>query len=222
MKYVVIDLEMNPLGKDHKAEGDICKSEIIEIGAVALDEAYNELGTFVTLVKPQLNEVIEKQIETLTGIKTEMVESEPYFWEAVEKFLEWCDGLEDDLQLIQWSGCDREQFTREMLLKNVHLTDSQEKLINEWYDLQKEYGEKLELEKNVSLKNALMYAGVDYVGREHDALYDARNTAVLLKTVRIPELRRIALDKVIDDLHTKPLNTSIGDMFDFSQFKLPV
>lgn len=53
MKYVVIDLEMNPIAAVHTAEREICKLEVIEIGAVLLDEKYQEIGSFVTLVKPR-------------------------------------------------------------------------------------------------------------------------------------------------------------------------
>ena len=93
-------------------------------------------------------------------------------------------------------------------------------MIFDWYDFQKEYGEKLGLERLVSLKDALMYAGIDAEGRQHDALYDARNTAVLFKTVRTPDLYKITLERVVNVLHAKPISTSLGDLFDFSQLEL--
>ena len=34
MKYVVIDLEMNPIASVYMAERAICKLEVIEIGAI--------------------------------------------------------------------------------------------------------------------------------------------------------------------------------------------
>ncbi len=37
----------------------------------------------------------------------------------------------------------------------------------------------LGLEHNVSLKDAVMYAGKDFCGHQNDALLDARNTASL-------------------------------------------
>lgn len=86
MKYVVIDLEMNPVASVYKAERTICKLEVIEIGAVLLDETYQEIGSFVTLVKPYFNSRIEKRYEKLTGIKTSMVESAPYFDDALHMF----------------------------------------------------------------------------------------------------------------------------------------
>lgn len=220
MKYVVVDLEMNPLGREYKMEREICRNEIIEIGAVALDEDYNEIDSFVTFVKPQMNSRIEEWIENLTGITTAMVLPEPCFAEAIKRFFDWCDSIQDDLQVIQWSDSDQEQFIQEIQLKKVCLTKRQEDLVSGMYDFQKEYGEKLSVEQKVSLKNALMYAGVDFVGSEHDALFDAKNTAVLLKTVRIPELCKLALENAINAFKTKSIATCIGDMFDFSQLEL--
>ena len=86
MKYVVIDLEMNPIATVHTAEREYCKLEVIEIGAVLLDEKYQEIGSFVTLVKPRFNSRIEKRYEKLTGIKTEMIESAPCFEDALDMF----------------------------------------------------------------------------------------------------------------------------------------
>ena len=54
MKYVVIDLEMNPIATVHTAEREYCKLEVIEIGAVLLDEKYQEIGSFVTGVTVSL------------------------------------------------------------------------------------------------------------------------------------------------------------------------
>ena len=207
MKYMVIDFEMNPLGGEYEAEKEICGDEIIQIGAVALDEKYMEISSFTTLIKPQLNSRIERRIEKLTGIKTEMVDTAPCFREALETFFLWCDS-------------DREQFYKELLLKKINLTKHQEEMISCWYDFQKEYGEKLGLERLVSLKDALMYAGIDAEGRQHDALFDARNTAVLFKTVRIPDLYKTALEKVVNVLQAKSISTSLGDIFDFSQLEL--
>lgn len=83
MIYIVIDLEMNPLSKEFREERRICRNEIIQIGAVALDESYQEIGSFKTLVKPQFNEMITRKIEKLTGITTAMVREAPVFEKAI-------------------------------------------------------------------------------------------------------------------------------------------
>lgn len=44
MKHVVVDLEMNGLAKEYKEERKIWGREVIEIGAVVLDDDYHEIG----------------------------------------------------------------------------------------------------------------------------------------------------------------------------------
>lgn len=217
VKYIVVDLEMNPLGREFRKEREVCQNEIIEIGAVALDEQYNETGHFVTLVRPEMNAVIERQIEKLTGITTKKVEDAPCFAEAAEMFFDWCGSIQDQIEIIQWGGSDYQQFMSEALLKGYLLTGEQLRLMDAWQDFQKEYDEKLGLNNQVSLKSALMYAGLDFDGMEHDALYDARNTANLFKIVRTPELCEKALDSVIEALNPKPIGSSLGELFDFGQ-----
>ena len=85
-------------------------------------------------------------------------------------------------------------------------------------NLQKEYGEKLNLTKPLSLKNAVMYAGIEFVGKEHDPLCDASNTATLLRILRDPKLCDIALGHVIEALTPKPAGATLGELFNFAEF----
>lgn len=220
MKYVVIDLEMNPIAAVHTAERKICKLEVIQIGAVLLDEKYQEIGSFVTLVKPRFNSCIERRYEKLTGIKTEMTASAPYFENALDMFFDWCSNVPDEIQIIQWSENDFAQFSKEIQLKNIQLSNQNQMYMNvPWLDFQAEYGHTLGLAHNISLKDAVMYAGEDFCGRQHDALVDARNTADLFGIVRDETKCQKALQHVIEALKPKN-NFSIGDLFDFSGFSL--
>lgn len=217
MKYVVVDLEMNRLSSQYKNQRFACRSEIIEIGAVALDDQYQEVDSFMTYVKPQYNPVIEKKYVKLTGITTEMVQDAPHFGPALDMFFEWCTGLNDQLQFCQWSNSDWSQITNEAKMKSYILTDLEEMMLSDWCDFQKEYGQKLGVDRALSLKEAMMYAGVESAGRQHDALYDARNTARLLTVLRTPELCEQALAHVINALRSEPLSASLGDLFDFNK-----
>ena len=217
MKHIVVDLEMNEISRKYREVKALCKMEIIEIGAVLLDENYTEIGHFKTLVKPQFNEEIEPLFERITGITTKMVENAPVFEDGLKMFLSWCQSVNDDIQLYQWSDSDLIQLTKEMCLKEVVLSEKEQHLLADWNDFQKEYGDKLMLHRQVSLKNAIMYAGLDFEGKEHDALCDARNTGTLLRIIRDPELCKDALDKVIEIMTPKTLSATLGDLFDFGE-----
>ena len=220
MKYVIVDLEMNPVSNEYPNERKVSRLETIQIGAVLLDEKYQEIGSFVTLVKPEYNTRIQKRYEKLTGIKTSMVESAPHFKEALSMFFNWCGSIQDEVQIIQWSENDFVQFSKEIQMKNILLSDQNQKYMDSpWLDFQAEYGHTLGLERSISLKDAVMYAGEDFCGRQHDALVDARNTAELFAIVRDETKCEKALQHVIEALKPKN-NLSIGDLFDFSAFSL--
>lgn len=216
MKYVVIDLEMNAIAANYPEKRKISMLEVIEIGAVLLDEKYQEIGSFVTLVKPQYNDHIEKRYEKLTGIKNSMVQSAPYFEEALNMFLDWCNSIPDEVQIIQWSENDFLQISREIIMKKISLSDQHKKyLFDSWFNFQVEYSKTLGIDRNISLKDAVMYAGEDFRGRQHDALVDARNTAILFGIVRDKIRCQKALKYVIEAFAPKK-EISLGDMFDFS------
>lgn len=221
MKHIVIDLEMNALDRKFKEEKAICGREIIQIGAVLLNDQYQEIGYFNTPVKPQYNERIESKFEKLTSIKTEMVQNAPFFKDAIEQFFSWCHSINEEIHIYQWSESDYEQITKELALKRICLSSVNAGLLQEFQDFQKEYGEKLGLSRAVSLKDAVMYAGVEFFGKEHDALGDAKNTATLLRIVRIPELCKMALENVINAFNTKSIGTSLGDLLHFDELSIP-
>ena len=104
MNYIIVDFEMNPVAGEHKEERKISRNEIIEIGAVIMDESFLVLGEFKTLVKPQFNDVIYKKYETLTGISTQMVSGAPTFATAYEMFVNWCESYGNDYEVYATSG----------------------------------------------------------------------------------------------------------------------
>lgn len=214
MNYIIVDFEMNPIAGEYREERQICRCEIIEIGAVIMDESFMVLGEFKTLVKPQYNDCIYKKYETLTGISTQMVYGAPTFATAYEMFANWCASYGSEYEIYAWSENDYNQLTAEMALKQYTKADKMRPL-EKWYDFQKEYTEKLGLERIMSLEKALNYAGIEFEGHMHDALCDAKNTAELFAIVRNEERCKVVLQAVMDVLKPKKMSSTLGDMFDF-------
>ena len=71
--YVVIDLEMCSVDKDKQEEYQY-GTEIIEIGAVSLDENLTITDSYKTYVHPQYGE-IDSYVEKLTRITPEQTEN---------------------------------------------------------------------------------------------------------------------------------------------------
>lgn len=221
MKYVVVDLEMNPIAVQFKSQRNICKNEIIQIGAILLGEDYKEIDSFKTYVCPQYNTGIERVIEKLTGITWIQVEQAPDFEKALASFVRWCDLIEGDFQIIQWSENDLKQIEQEIMLKELAGLDETNISSEKWIDFQLEYGETIGIARRTTLTDAVMFSGEDFVGRHHDALYDARNTADLFRTVRVPEKCEKALGVVIDAFKEKTIGISLGQLFDLKAMCIP-
>ena len=89
---------------------------------------------------------------------------------------------------------------------------------DKWIDFQKEFDRHIGFERQVSLKLALDMAGIDFFGREHDALDDARNTAELLQIYKDEELFEKTLRKIADVMKPSSFGNTLGSVFDFSAF----
>ena len=128
-----------------------------------------------------------------------MVSGAPTFVAAYEMFVGWCESYGSDYEVYAWSENDYNQLASEMTLKNYTCEEKMEPL-KRWFDFQKEYVEKLGLERIISLEKALDYAGVSFEGRMHDALCDAKNTAELFAIVRNEERCNVVLKSVMEAL----------------------
>ena len=218
MKHIVVDLEMNNIKRKTEAY-NTCKNETIEIGAVMLDDNLQEISSFRTYVKPEYNDTIVPNISRLTGITDSMVANAPKFNEALKMFTNWCLGTGDDVTIYAWSETDFTQITKEMLLKCYNPTESEKPLLeNEWTDFQNEFDIHLGFERQVSLNQALEMAGIEFEGRQHDALDDARNTAELLQIFRDEKLFNATLKKIEDAMKPTSMENTLGSMFDLSGF----
>ncbi len=218
MKHIVVDLEMNNIRRRSEVR-KICTNEIIEIGASMLDENLWEIGKFQIYVKPEYNDVIVPKISKLTGITNEMVANAPTFSVAFKQFTDWCLNIKDDVMIYAWSNTDHSQVMKEIQLKQYKLSEEEHKLMEHgWTDFQNEFDIHLGFERQISLKLALDMAGIDFNGRQHDALDDARNTAKLLRVFKDEELFDQTLRKIEEVMKPSSLENTLGNLIDLSMF----
>ena len=218
MKHIVVDLEMNNIRRRSEAR-KICTNEIIEIGASMLDENLWEIGKFQIYVKPEYNDVIVPKISKLTEITNEMVANAPTFSVAFKQFTDWCLNIKDDVMIYAWSNTDHSQVMKDIQLKQYKLSEEEHKLMEHgWTDFQNEFDIHLGFERQISLKLALDMAGIDFNGRQHDALDDARNTAKLLRVFKDEELFDQTLRKIEEVMKPSSLENTLGNLIDLSMF----
>ena len=208
MVHIVIDLEMNPVSKELKAVRRFLLDEVIEFGAVKLDENYQPISEFQSYVKPQYG-VINKHITKLTGITNETVADKNLFADEFKNFFDWIGTW--DMTLYSWSPSDIKQLKAECKYK-IPAFDSS-RLENQWIDLQKVFDDKIGLHNNLALKHAVGAMNRDFEGTEHTALADAANTAAILTLMQDDEAFMRTMQPVIELLNPKGISKSIGDLY---------
>ena len=208
MIHIVIDLEMNPVKKEFKDVRKFLLDEVIEFGAVKLDENYQMQDTFQCYVRPEFGS-ISKHITTLTGITNEMVSEKENFPAAFKKFFDWIGTWE--MKIYSWSSSDIKQLKSECLYK-IPDFDIQ-RLQEQWIDIQKEFDDRIGISSNLALKHAVGAMNRNFQGTQHTALADAENTAAILTLMQDDKAFRETMQPVIDMLNPKEFSQSIGDLY---------
>lgn len=183
--FVIVDLEMCNVPSTKMTAGFNLKTELIQIGAVLLDENLEIRDTFMTFVSPEFG-YVDPYIEKLTGITRADTKDAPCAEEALRAFTEW---MPDDAVPVSWSMSDEQQIRKEIACKGFDIPGLEDYL-DRWVDCQKTFGEKMDTSRSYKLSEALVIADINFEDGEHDALVDARNTALLFaKMEREPELK---------------------------------
>ena len=216
MRRIFVDLEMNPAEGIFREFRKQCRAEIIQIGAVVLDENMKIADTFCEYVKPQYNCRITNKISRLTGITTEMTDRADSFQAVLSRFLAWCGSL--DYEICSWSDNDLWQLLNELSAKQVPDLPGLSYMLNHWRDIQDDFRTTLHMEKLTSLKEAVFLAGLDFEGDAHDALNDARNTALLFRASRNSDSFS-RMKRAYDEAMTPHVFT-FADVFDFRSLQL--
>ena len=209
-KMVVIDVEMCRV-KIRSGRFPL-KNEIIQIGAVMLDEAYHTVDEFSTYVRPEYGKV-DNFIAGLTGISERDTRRAPFFADAIGALMDWIGG--EDTMFYAWSDSDYCQIRNEARRK-LSDTASLAHILNkeQWIDYQKVVDVRFDSGRQLGLSEALELAEVNVKGRMHDGLDDARNTAGLIAKLELhPEFKPVAerLHQV-DKLDRAPLSTSLAGL----------
>lgn len=216
MNRVFIDLEMHPIPFNCKEERQICTQEIIEVGAVMLNDKNEEISSFCEFVRPVYVKKIYAKFQKLTGITTEDIIDASLLAEVLPHLIEWCG---DSYEIYSWSDSDIWQILNETRLKKLEDIPGLSYMLNHWHDFQQDFCDLLHLNKVMNLGRAVTLAGLDFSGREHDGLADARTTSLLYVESRdsksFDRLRGLVIDAFSGHTFT------MGDMFDFGSISFP-
>lgn len=78
-------------------------NEIIEVGAVKLDENLNTVGTFSEIIKPVLSKKLRSRIKNLTNISNDDIKAGKPFSKVISDFEKW---VGDDAVVLSWGDTD--------------------------------------------------------------------------------------------------------------------
>ena len=208
MKYVVIDLEMNPVDRDFREVRRKMNEEVIEFGAVRLDENFRQEAEFQCYVEPEYGP-IKKHITKLTGITQAMVAGKEHYGTCFQNFVDWVGTTET--KIYSWSMSDIKQLKKECRYKLPEFDMTW--LDERWVDLQQEFDDRLGLHNNLALKHALGAMDHKFEGTQHTALADAVNTSAILTLMQDDAKFKATMQPVLDILQPQDdLTNSIGDL----------
>lgn len=175
MQYIVLDLEWNQaISKEQFVTEPVkLRGEIVQLGAVKLDEKFNTVDTFKIMISPRYYKIMNYKVRELTGIKTSDIRRGFAFPLAFGFFKKWCG---QEYAILTW-GCD----DIPMLKDNMTLHGMDAESLPPYYDVQPIFDSQITKEKRQhSLTSAMELLG-EPPFEAHDALNDALSTAAVCR-----------------------------------------
>lgn len=169
VNYIIFDLEATcwPGSPKHM------RQEIIEIGAIRIDEYAEQTGSYNRFVKPVVNPTLSNFCMQLTTIEQEQVDRARRYPEVIEEFMDWIGYYDDEeYVLASWGGFDKRQLRRD-----CELHDLETDWITSHIDLKEQYQRIKGLRKRKGLFNSIQLEGWHWEGIHHRAISDAFNAA---------------------------------------------
>ncbi len=190
--YIIFDLEWNQGEAPVTVDGKTLSFEIVEIGAVKLNEEKIKVGEFSRLIKPQIHKQMHKITGKLIHLSMEDLEDGVSFQEAASDFLEWCG---EDPKFCSWGPLDLTEFQRNLDFFGMPLLSDRPL---PFYDVQKLYSLAYDDGRTrKSLESAVEELGLESDIPFHRALSDAIYTAEIFKGFGEKILSKISFDTYV-------------------------
>lgn len=183
MNYIVLDLEWNqcPDGKEYSDAA--LPFEIIEIGAVKLDQDRKIIGKFHEIIKPQVYKWIHEKTREIIHMDYKNLTKGKSFTAAVQDFLLWCG---EDCRFCTWGPQDLTELQKNM--KYYQILDRLPGPIH-YYDVQKLFSIAYE-DRSVrrSLEYAIEFLNIEKKYKFHRAVSDACYAAEVFQSIENPQV----------------------------------
>ncbi len=206
MNIILLDLEWDSA---YSTQEGRFVNEIIEFGAVKLDENLQEVSAFRQVVRSRLTKKLSGRFKRLTGISNEEMLAGIGFGKALQMYTDW---VEDRDVTMTWSNTDLY-----VLLENCRLFTKHRRIpcIRQYVDVQKyaqwclRQGGFDDHGNQMALEHAAAVFGIDTASMDlHRAETDSRLTELILQ-------------KCFDEKRLQPFleDTTAPDYYDRLTFK---
>ena len=192
MNYIVLDVEWNQ-GEHRHGQGShqVPSFEIIEIGALKLNEDLQIVDGYQSLIRPQIHDSMHKVTEELVHLNMEDIKDARSFTEVASEFLQWCG---QDYIFCIWGVQDLTEIQKNM--DYYHMEPLSHGPIK-YYDVQKLY--------SLACSDGKLRASLSHIVEAenmieeevpfHRAFGDAYYTALILQKIASPKiLERFSFD----------------------------
>lgn len=200
MNYIIFDLEWNQCSSEAEMiTQPVClPGEIIEIGAVKLDDSFQMTDQLRLYIRPQYYRKLHRRIVTLTGIRDKtLAEQGLSFPEAYERFRAFCG---EEYSFMTWSTSDLPILIDNMLLHGIDISS-----LPDTYDLQRIFcKEIMRFSRRMSLDDALKVLG-EKGDTAHDALNDSKNTVLVCNHLDLEEYAGEYVSRAFAEPPLKPV-----------------
>lgn len=169
MNYIIFDLESTCWDNNNP---DKKQSEVIEIGAVMIDDNLKIINQFNRFVKPIINPTLSQFCKNLTHIQQTDVDAANKFEVVMKEFAEWCIKNGDNVILCSWGFYDKSQIKREASVK--YFKGKILSLLNNHISIKHQFGEINNI-KPCGTQKALSICGYSFIGTQHRAIDDSKN-----------------------------------------------
>ena len=175
MNYIVLDLEWNQAANKKNRYAKILPFEIIEIGAVKLNDGFQIIDTFQEVIRPVVYPKIHHISREVTGFTSADLQQGGHFPEVLKRFLTWCSSSE--YRFCTWGPLDLTELQRNMNYYKIPLFPSP--LF--FYDIQEVFSIINGANTNRrSLEYAVEFYEIEKKKDFHRALRDAYYTALIM------------------------------------------
>lgn len=184
MNYIIYDLEFNQ-AFDKNNKNSTLPFEIIQIGALKVNEDFEIVDSFNRLIKPTLYKEIHPYVENLTGITTNMLNKNNSFPKVYRDFLKFI-GKEPFVSCV-WGVCDIRELIKNIQYHDLNMVDDFKRYI----DVQTVVCKLLKCQKGIKigLKDAVEHFRIPIESEFHDALNDAYYTTQVFQKLRSKNLK---------------------------------